>query len=108
MAAKLKLKVPGQMSVRYQILELAQGSPLICCAAALGVCWKSPKAPRVRWKTGNAAEYGAKVLDHLMERGMSIDQISEEGSRACGMIADSLPSGEDEQEALGNSEAPTG
>ena len=108
MAAKLKLKAPGQMSVRYQVLELATGSPLVCCAAALGVCWQSPKPPRVRWKTGHAADYGAAVLDHLIERGMAIDQISEEGARACGMIADSLPSGEAEEEALGNSVAHTG
>jgi hypothetical protein len=98
----VKLKAPSSMAVKYQIMELATGSPMICCAAALGVCWSDVKAPRVRWKTGHAAEYGAQVLDFLLGRGMGIDAVSEAGSRACGLITESLPSAEEEEAALGN------
>ena len=101
-AKPLKLAAPSSMAVKYQIMELATGSPMICCAAALGVCWRGPKAPRVRWQTGKAAEYGAAVLDHLLDRGMKIDQLSDEGSRACSLITESLPTGEEEEAELGN------
>ena len=106
MVKEVKLKVPGSMAVRYQILELASGSPMICMAAALGVCWSGHGAPGVRWKTGHAAEYGAAVLDWLMARKWTIERINAEGSEACGLISDSLPTDDDEKEALGNSEGP--
>ena len=101
---EIKLKPPGSMAVRVQIAELLSGSPSIAGAAALGVCWRSGGAPRVRFRTGQAAKYGADVYDWLLDNGMSWARLNVLSVEAIGLISASLPTDDDEDAALGNSE----
>jgi len=98
---KPKLRAPSSMAVRMQVLELFAGSSVIASAAALGVCWKGQGAPRARWRTGGAAEYGAAVIDYF-DGLVDPDTFQEWLLEAVEVLSASMPSADEHEEAAGN------
>jgi len=75
---KVKLGLPRSRSLFYEINTATSINNHRAWAAALGVCWDNGQCPGLPGKyseTYNVLVYGGKVIDTLLERGISYDEI---------------------------------
>lgn len=101
-----KYEVPLSHHQRLAVMKLGV-NPDLCFAAAIGLCWRSTGKPSARWTPADPAAYAEAVFDELIARpGVTYAEIIETGSGLWEQIQASLVTKEEEQEALGNSEAP--
>lgn len=102
------VELPKSFTVRHEIATAARDSSMQRAAgAALGLCVKGLRLRDHVYK-GNAGQYGAEVLDALVERGMDVAELMDAGVELVGRIIDTLPRRKEIQAVEGNSEPPTG
>lgn len=104
-----KLVLPPSFSLREDLAFAGIENPRRAFAAALGVCWKG--SPRIHLHISdsnwNVLEYGGKVIDYLLEKGVSREQIRDAGGAAYILVRDSVIdiSGVDKAESFFDSES---
>lgn len=82
-------------------------------AAALFICWKGRDnkqnpAPPVFLYGMSLHAYGATVLDYLMQIGAQDTEIRDASIKAIELVHASIPTPKQQEEARGNSQAPSG
>lgn len=105
---QITLAVPSSMTFRYELVGL-RGSKLRAYAACLAACWPS-YATKHKEGTYAACGYSVPVFggvasDWLLAQGVPPEQIIEVGQAAHALIAESLPTAKEIDDARGNSEA---
>lgn len=101
------VELPKSFTVRHEIATAANVSMLRAAGAALGLCVKGLRL-RDHVYRGNAGQYGADVVDALVERGMDVGELMEAGVEIVSRICDTLPRRKEVAAVEGNSEPPTG
>ena len=84
---------PPRPSVAYDVISTWSGSPSRphmgrLAAAAIGICGTDPRFPRYDTDQARPLSYGGLLLDHLMGRGASPNEILEAGTI---VLADMAP-----------------
>jgi len=89
--AIVTLALPTSIARRWTVVHLAPRSTLVAGAAALGICWGSPRglAPKVLWVSDPGA-YGEAVFDALLDRGVQSHDLYEAGVQALVFLAASV------------------
>jgi len=121
---KVALQVPGSCAAALDVVVAANKNPRRGICAALGLCWPAwnrkqrrkqritddhPWAPLTVTLSGcefDALAYGGAVLDELLVRGLSLEEVSAAGAVALNMVTDALPDFDEVEAVEGNSEAP--
>ncbi|MCB9681836.1 MAG: hypothetical protein H6733_10215 [Alphaproteobacteria bacterium] len=86
------LTPPRSMALRYTVVAPMSDNRMLGVAACLGLCWMGNGHPRTNLKECkyDAYLYGARVIDELTDRGMSIEEILAAGDTAFALVADGL------------------
>ena len=87
------LPVPGPFALRLDLYWAAGRNQRRGPAAALGLCWAGadpPKAQIRRYGEADILEYGGLVMDELIARGISWDEIQTAAIQAWALIAESV------------------
>lgn len=95
------LVLPPSFAVRYDIAIAGAGNQHRAFAAALGACWGNPKTrPRARYGSPfDVADYGGRVLDELVSRGIPPAEILAAGIVAYNLLGESAFAGAEVDEA---------
>jgi hypothetical protein len=101
------VELPKSFTVRHEIGSVASVSMQRAAGAALGLCVKGLRLREHAYK-GNANQYGADVLDALVERGMGIEDLMDAGVDLVMRVLDTLPQRKEVEAIEGNSEPPAG
>lgn len=115
----VRLHPPKSYATCYDVWICAATNERRALAAALGVCWLEPSNPAIRAEhperlrpggayesSHNPAEYGGRVIDALIQRGVSMREISAAGAIAYGLVAEVACPPQQVQAAADFSEAP--
>lgn len=102
---EVTLARPDDYVVRTEVWELGLRSMTKARGAALGLCWRGLRRPETspRMAALDIAEYGASVWRELCERGLPKISLLRAGNIAYRLITDGLITGDDLEEAEGNS-----
>lgn len=102
--SRATFELPLSHHQRLCVVKLGT-APDLAFAAAIGLCWRGPGRPSVRWNAADPAGYGEAVFDELIGRaGVTHGEIIEVGAELWNQILDSLPTADEVKEASGNSE----
>ena len=98
---EVRLRLPVSYSTREDIWVALLQSTQRATAAALGACWTGNHAPKASYERCgyNALTYGGQVRDELIGHGVSSQEITIAGMKAWNLIAESMPSVEDVENA---------
>ena len=98
------LQAPSSYTLRAEVWMLSASNQLRGLAAALGMCWRGSGRPHVSYEgcRYDPAVYGARVLDELMERGITLQEVFKAGGVAIRLITDGLVAESEVKEAEGN------
>ena len=121
---EVALRTPDSCAAALDVLVAADKNPRRGIAAALGLCWPvfnrkqrrklkitedhpwAPLEATLVKHDFNALAYGGAVLDELMARDLSLEEVSAAGAIALDAVAELLPDFDEVDEVEGNFEAP--
>lgn len=104
---KVTLVRPASFSACYDLLVAANTSRPRALAAALGMCWQGLGRPKARFETTlNVLAYGGQVMDELVGRGVSVEELFAAGAVAYNLAAAATVTEPEIAEVEGNSAAP--
>lgn len=90
--AEIVLSAPSSYSARWDVYSAAASNPNRSFAAALGLCWRGPTAPKARLAQHkfDALSYGGAVMDELVARGVPVADIMNAGVQAWHLCGEGL------------------
>lgn len=93
----IRLAAPRSPALRWDIFGHTYHNVMRAQCAALGMCWRSKGAPKANLGacSYNVGDYGAKVMDELLGRGLKYGEIMAAGSTAIALLVVDLVSEEE-------------